>query len=74
MLPLHTRASVSGNLAHPLLKVLDLGEALQGAIPFDRVAVHLPPGNRSPPLRSNCDRNREVMQVRSGAGESVSDV
>src|SRR3954468_17931565 len=31
-------------------------------------------GNRSPPLRSNCDRNREVMQVRSGAGESVSDV
>jgi filamentous hemagglutinin family protein len=31
-------------------------------------------GNRSPPSRSNCDRNREVMQVRSGAGESVGDV
>jgi len=30
--------------------------------------------NRSPPSRSNCDRNREVMQVRSGAGESVGDV
>jgi His-Xaa-Ser system radical SAM maturase HxsC len=44
MPPLHARASVSGSLAHPLLKVLDLGEALQGAIPFDRVAVHLPPG------------------------------
>jgi hypothetical protein len=30
--------------------------------------------NRSPPSRSNCDRNREVMQVRSGARESVGDV
>jgi hypothetical protein len=30
--------------------------------------------NRSPPSRSNCDRKREVMQVRSGAGESVGDV
>jgi hypothetical protein len=32
------------------------------------------PCNRSPPSRSNCDRNREVMQVCSGAGESVGDV
>ena len=30
--------------------------------------------NRSPPSHSNCDRNREVMQVCSGAGESVGDV
>lgn len=43
MLPLHTRASVSGSLAHPLLKVLDLDEALRSSVPFDRVAVYLPP-------------------------------
>ncbi|MCW2243165.1 His-Xaa-Ser system radical SAM maturase HxsC [Azospirillum canadense] len=43
MLPLHTRATVTGGLARPLLKVLDLSEALRGRYPFDRVAVHRPP-------------------------------
>jgi hypothetical protein len=45
-----------------------------GALQEDLIALGLIEGNRSPPSRSNCDRNREVMQVRSGAGESVGDV
>ncbi|SNS88032.1 MULTISPECIES: His-Xaa-Ser system radical SAM maturase HxsC [unclassified Azospirillum] len=44
MLPLHTRAKVSGTLPHPVLKVLGLAEALGTAVPRDRVAVHLPTG------------------------------
>ncbi len=43
MPPLHTRATVSGSLASPLLKVLGIDEALRGGFPFDRVAIDLRP-------------------------------
>src|SRR4051795_7337355 len=65
--------------------ILNLHERIENKLFLDRtrkdsnfkrphICATLFQSNRSPPLRSNCDRNREVMQVRSGAGESVSDV
>jgi His-Xaa-Ser system radical SAM maturase HxsC len=42
MLPLHTSATVSDSLSSPLLKVLDLPEALAGWFPFKRIAVRVP--------------------------------
>ncbi|WP_395454259.1 hypothetical protein ACHMW5_11760 [Azospirillum melinis] len=44
MLPLYTRAVISGDLSRPLLKVLDLAEALRGDVPHEQVAVHLDDG------------------------------
>ena len=44
MLPLHTRAVISGDLSRQLLKVLDLGEALRGDVRHEQVAVHLDDG------------------------------
>ncbi|PWC74720.1 His-Xaa-Ser system radical SAM maturase HxsC [Azospirillum sp. TSH64] len=44
MLPLHTRAVISGALSRQLLKVLDLAEALRGDVPHEQVAVHLDDG------------------------------
>lgn len=54
MLPLHTRAKVSGTLPRQVLKVLGLTEALGSAVPRDRIAVYLPssgPGVDSAALR-----------------------
>lgn len=41
MLPLHTYASISGPLPYPVLKVLDLSEALTGRFALNRVAVYI---------------------------------
>mgnify|MGYP000858041722 CR=1 FL=1 len=42
MLPLHTRAIISGHLPRQILKVLGLSEALASELPRDQVAIILP--------------------------------